>query len=1045
MPIENQQDASDVDAYIDRIFNAISTRERKHAITSLLAEKLDFEPIIMDQFIELGNKTPINAKLPPVAHNVAKLEDVYVFYIDLAESDIPTNRVRKVEASAAAELILRELNGDPLLIFTNRDNSQLHFIFPSFDATSRLVLRRMVIERYVPRRTAIQQISNIYWEYQARGNIWSALNSAFDVEAVTKKFFSKYKRVFESSLNKVSGFGDGKEEEDSKNRYVQTFFNRLMFIYFVSRKGWMRFRGDNDYLNALWKDYQSDPAQSNFYNDRLAPLFFRGLNIPDARQLDKKDPMLYAKIGDVPFLNGGLFEKSDLDRAERDIQVPDDAIEPIFKELFDKFNFTVMESTPLDIGVAVDPEMLGKVFEELVTERHESGAYYTPRPVVSFMCREALKGYLTAHDKDIDSTAISEFVDKRDTSNLSVQQALRISRYLDEIKVVDPACGSGAYLLGMMQELVELYVALYDDQLKSDARSLYRLKLEIIKGNLHGVDNDPFAVNIAMLRLWLALAIEFEPDDEHDDPDALPNLDFKIVCGDSLLGIDPGQNNLDRELIRKSDLNALKSEFMEATDSRRKDMLKHKIADVEHQLKAERGDAVLHDGVVDWLINFAEVFGPHKGFDVVVANPPYVRQEKIDRDVKPKLRSIYADSTVARADLYCYFYVRALQLLRDGGMHIFVCSNSWLDVGYGVKLQEYLLENAHVQSMYESAIERQFSTAQINTIISVIHKNPDKADDSKTRFISLRGEFEESMSDSALQQERVAEASELATSDKWGAVYLRAPDIYHVVLNKGKDKLVRLEDIAAVRRGITTGANDFFYLNRDDIDEWGIEDEFIRPVMTSPQESRSVLVDPTQLPRKLFICHKEKDDLSGTGALEYIKWGESQDYHQRPSTASRKRWYDLGDRDVTASLAMNYVVDTTARTFLMEESCLFPNVFHTMRIEDELTPKLCGAMNSTFSQMVVNLQGRSNLGGGALKVELYELDSSIVLDPELLPEIDENIFRSIDWDVLSPSPERRLIDDAVFDVLGLTQGERDGVYEGVRELVQNRKLRAKSV
>lgn len=1044
MPIENQQDASDVDAYIDRIFNAISTRERKHAITSLLAEKLDFEPIIMDQFIELGNKTPINAKLPPVAHNVAKLEDVYVFYIDLAESDISTNRVRKVEASATAELILRELNGYPLLIFTNRDNSQLHFIFPSFDATSRLVLRRMVIERYVPRRTAIQQISNIYWEYQARGSIYAALDSAFDVEAVTKKFFSEYKRVFESSLNKVSGFGDGKEEEDAKNRYVQTFFNRLMFIYFVSRKGWMRFRGDNDYLKALWKDYKSSTDEDNFYNDRLKPLFFHVLNTPDARHLKRKYPMLYAKIGDVPFLNGGLFEKSDLDHAERDVQVPDDAIEPIFKELFDKFNFTVMESTPLDIGVAVDPEMLGKVFEELVTERHESGAYYTPRPVVSFMCREALKGYLTAHDKDIDSTAISEFVDKRDTSNLSVPQALSISRYLDDIKVVDPACGSGAYLLGMMQELVELYVALYDDQLKSDARSLYRLKLEIIKRNLHGVDNDPFAVNIAMLRLWLALAIEFEPDDQHDDPDALPNLEFKIVCGDSLLGIDPGQNNLDRELIRKSDLNALKSEFMEETDPRHKDMLKHKISGVEVQLKAERGDAVLHDGVVDWLINFAEVFGPHKGFDVVVANPPYVRQEKIDRDVKPKLRSIYADSTVARADLYCYFYVRALQLLRDGGMHIFVCSNSWLDVGYGVKLQEHLLENAHVQSVYESAIERQFSTAQINTIISVIHKNPDKADDSKTRFISLRGEFEKAMSDSDLQQERVVEASELATSDKWGAVYLRAPDIYHTLLNKGKDKLVRLSDIATVRRGITTGANGFFYLTRDDIDKWGIEDEYLKPVMTSPQESRSILVDLAQLPRKLFTCHEEKDELSGTGALEYINWGEAQGYHQRLSTASRNRWWNIGENHL-AHIAINTLISSTARTFFSPTELLFDQCAYTIHGSYEIALKLSSTMNSTLSQLMINLGGRVNFGGGLLRIATYEVGNLIIVNPNLLPEIDENIFRSTDWDVLSPSPERRLIDDAVFDVLGLTQGERDGVYEGVRELVQNRKLRAKSV
>lgn len=731
MPIENQQDALDVDAYIDRIFEASSTQERKHAITNLFAEKLDFVPIVFDQFVELKDKAPGNVQLPRVAYIVAELEDAHVLYIDLAESDISTDRVRKAEASVAADLIYREIDGDPLLVFTNRRNSQLHFIFPSFEGLQP-VLRRMIIERDLPRRTAIQQISNIYWEYQDKGSIHPALNSAFDVEAVTNAFFKEYKRIFDSSFEKISGFGDSEEELKHKELYILTLFNRLMFIYFVSRKGWMRFRNDNDYLNALWMDYESDPTQSNFYNDRLAHLFFGGLNIPDARHLKKKDPMLYSKIGDVPFLNGGLFQKSDLDRVEHDIQVPDDAIEPIFKELFDKFNFTVMESTPLDIGVAVDPEMLGKVFEELVTERHESGAYYTPRPVVSFMCREALKGYLTAHNKDIDSTAISEFVDTRDTSKISLSDARELSHHLYSIKVVDPACGSGAYLLGMLQELVELHMALYDHKLKLDGPGLYRLKLKIIEDNLHGVDNDPFAVNIAMLRLWLALAIEFEPDDEHDDPDALPNLDFKIVCGDSLLGIDPGQNNLDRELIRKSNLNALKSQFMEETDPRHKDILKHKISDVEDQLKSERGDAILPNGVVDWLIDFAEVFGPNKGFDVVVANPPYVNVFKIDSNrpgYRSKLMDIY-QTAYKRFDLFVPFMERGISLLAEGGMFAFITPNKYLSTEYATKLRRFMKDNITLQSLSDLSNVPVFD-ASVYPVITLAQRSEVDHDDTE--------------------------------------------------------------------------------------------------------------------------------------------------------------------------------------------------------------------------------------------------------------------------------------------------------------------------
>ena len=303
-----------------------------------------------------------------------------------------------------------------------------------------------------------------------------------------------------------------------------------MFVYFLQRKGWLTFQGNKDYLNVLWQDYHAQPKHGDFYTTRLQPLFFSGLNNPDSRDLTQG---LETLIGDVPFLNGGLFEQTDLDW-RKGIGVSDSAIEQVLRDLFDRFNFTVMESTPFDIEVAVDPEMLGKVFEELVTGRHDSGAYYTPRLVVSFMCREALKGYLEGQDTGAEADAIARFVDQRDPAGISLAAARRISQALSEVTVVDPACGSGAYMLGMMQELIELQNTLYN--VGVDAKSLYDLKLEIIQRNLYGVDLEDFVVNIAMLRLWLSLAIEYDDD---DNPPPLPNLDFKVLCGDSLLGPDP--------------------------------------------------------------------------------------------------------------------------------------------------------------------------------------------------------------------------------------------------------------------------------------------------------------------------------------------------------------------------------------------------------------------------------------------------------------------------------------------------------------------------
>ncbi len=1046
----NSQEAQVVASHIKRIFEVTSVKARAEAVRRLFVEELDFHPA--DRQISLASASN-TVVLPKDAHHVASLDTAHVVYVALNIQGI--ERVRKAEVAEAAKLISRQLGGDLLLIFTNSSISQLHLIYPSFEG-KRPTLRRMIVERYLPQRTAIQQIANIYFQWREKQSIHFALEAAFDVEAVTKRFFTEYKRVFDAAMGKIRGFDQSQKEREDKRLFVQTLFNRLMFVYFLSRKGWLTFKEDKDYLNALWKHYASQKDETNFYSDRLYHLFFFGLNNPQSQDLNFRDSYMESIYGSVPFLNGGLFEETCQDKRDG-IAVPDEAIKPILTDLFDRFNFTVMESTPFDIEVAVDPEMLGKVFEELVTGRHESGSYYTPRPVVAFMCREGLKGYLAGENTDLSDEAIANFVDNHDARDIPITGAQQVAAALKEVTAVDPACGSGAYLLGMMQELVELQTALFSDQLKEDAQSLYDLKLRIIQRNLYGVDIDPFATNIAMLRLWLALAIEFEGE----RPEPLPNLDFKIVCGDSLLGPDPDPKsfgNLFRAGVHMvaDELATLKKEFMGSTGAE-KDRLKEEVEQLQDQLKSARAEAAPPPGVVDWSVEFAEVFDKRGGFDIVVANPPYVRQEKIGPN-KDELKKEYASAVMARSDLYCYFYARALQILRDGGMHVFVCSNSWLDVGYGAKLQEYLLINSHVRAIYESAVERQFSTAQINTMISVIEKST--SDSSRnTRFVSLRQEFEKALANAASRREISVTDTELMEAgkgspdtrgrrkfvgDKWGGKYLRAPDIYWTIFDKGRGNLVRLGNVAKVRRGVTTGANDFFLLNDETIERWGIDDEFLQPVMTSPRESSSISIDAVQLPKKLFMCHEDKDDLVGTAALDYILWGESEGYNLRRSVSGRRLWYDLGKRK-TASLAMNYVIGSTARTFYVPTGSHFTNVFHTVSIPPASLLRFCAALNSTLSQFMLNLTGRANLGGGALKVELYEFESLKIAEPKQLPDFDTGIFGTANWDVLTPSSERRLIDDAVFDWLGLTQGEREAVYAGVTELVENRRRRAQSV
>ena len=377
-----------------------------------------------------------------------------------------------------------------------------------------------------------------------------------------------------------------------------------MFISFIQKKGWLTYNGDKDYLSALWKAYQSPqpPLQKgarsrNFYRDRLSHLFFSMLNnSSEVNIIDiNNGGFLKDVIGNVPFLNGGLFEQG-AEEKDSKIVVPDECIDLILHELFQKFAFTVTESTPLDVEVAVDPEMLGKVFEELVTGRHESGSYYTPKPIVSFMCRESLKGYLKTQVAEESSSAIALLVDEQNSSELTNSESILSA--LKRVRTCDLACGSGAYLLGMLHELLDLRQRL-ESSIESisplsrgtKGDSVYQHKLEIIQNNLYGVDIDVFAVNIARLRLWLSLAVDYEGE----KPQPLPNLKYKIDVGDSLISPNPTEIKLTDVLIEK--YREVKAEYIKTHNGDRKKVLDKEITKLKKEISLiTYGKAPLNKG-----------------------------------------------------------------------------------------------------------------------------------------------------------------------------------------------------------------------------------------------------------------------------------------------------------------------------------------------------------------------------------------------------------------------------------------------------------------
>lgn len=944
------------------------------------------------------------------------------------------------------------------------------------------------------------------------------LIDAFSVEPLNKAFFKEYREnVFEKIVNEVKG-----QFQDAENArlFTQRLLNRLMFLYFIQKKGWMKYGGSEDYLWHIFDD--SIRKNENFYRDRLYYVFFYGLsNQAESKEIHDSAELEVLR-GHVPYLNGGLFEQEPDGTDEKGkIIISNDRFSDILT-LFGNYNFTIDESTPFEVQVAVDPEMLGKVFEELVTGRHSSGSYYTPRTVVSFMCREALKHALAECDTP---EAISRLVDESDGKD--VKNPEKILDRLRGLRACDPACGSGAYLLGMLQELLHVREALFAaTAIAKDAQ--YNWKREIIENNIYGVDLDRFATQIAALRLWLSLAIE------SDEPHPLPNLKYKIGCGDSLLAPieTTGQADLHRRALIEQ-FRARKAEYTDAEDHLQKAeaeteierlrveiartlqhlpeppsearlmLAKNSVTEIEAKLRAalDRGDkykaeehqrnltklkaeiadmeaaaTVQHydtGNIFDWSVEFAEVF-EDGGFDIVLANPPYVRQEEIDKDVKKKLLELYAEAMTGKSDLFVAFYARGLQVLRDGGTHVFVCSNSWLDVGYGGKLQGYLLNNSHVAAIYDSAIERQFASADINTIISFIHKQePD--DDDVTRFVSLRAPFLEALADETKRRVVTKTSAEIWESganehnryegDKWGGKYLRAADIYYSVIEKGADQIHQLSEYFDGERYLNTGGADGFFILTDvtempngnywvenaavledgtEIFSGEIERAFLRPLIKNyTRQNKSIEIGGFDA--YCLVINENPSRLLN----RYIHWGETQGYDQRSVTRLQNPWY-------RPTIQMQNGVEILAPRSFGETFVVYSNParhlslrFYRLHHKYPNSQQLVGYLNSTLYILFLETLGNKSLGQGVLDFFMADflrmkipvvLNSSVECAYERMKNRDiKPIFQEIS------EPDRRELDNIIFDALGLTQGERDAVYEAVIDLVSKRLQRAQTI
>ncbi len=627
-----------------------------------------------------------------------------------------------------------------------------------------------------------------------------ALKEIFSLEAISKAFYREFAKVFEETLVPgIIGFSPRKRVRD----FALAFVARVLFLGFLAKRKWLG--GDERFLPHLLERYRATGGKDRFYRDWLEPLFFQALKAPRGRK-----PASFAHLPEdirqayieAPFLNGELFNRKDgVDK--EGVYITDEAVEAFFNFIF-SYNFTVEENTASDADLELNPEFLGLILEKLVNtvgvggRATELGAHYTPRVEVDLMVRLALAEYLTRQGLPLEKAY--RLLDG-EAEALTLEEKERARSLLKEAKILDPAVGSGAFLLGALHVLEETLERLGEPRTLNLRRSLMQ--------NLYGVDILEWAVWMAELRLWLAYFVDLKDEARKSPHPLLPSLGLKVRQGDSVLQtidktplpirLPPDDAALEREEVRNAfrELVRAKDNYFNNRGVSEKDVEEKERAFLERYIEATligRGkqQALALEGVDDpsktldeeleqirkllrqpkrpfvYFLDFAEVLlGPKGGFDIVIGNPPYLRQEEIrdllgrfePKEYKAKLQAAVQeglerfgpyDATfptpkpAGRSDLYTYFYAQSLVLLHEKGVHAFVVSNSWLDVQYGAWLQQVFLEAAPLRYVIENRVKRTFE-ADVNTVITVAHalRQERLPENWPVLFIAAKKPFEE--------------------------------------------------------------------------------------------------------------------------------------------------------------------------------------------------------------------------------------------------------------------------------------------------------------
>ena len=771
--------------------------------------------------------------------------------------------------------------------------------------------------------TAIKQFGKLKESKQALTDI----TEAFSVETLTKQFykdlFEWYQWAIDDSTqvtfpNNITTEDDDRDDVEKK---VIRMITRIMFVWFIKQKELVPNRiFDIEYLSTILKEF--DPYSTtvgNYYNAILQNLFFATLNcaIEDengntrkfatSKKRDIKTLYRYAEMfsiseqevinlfSEVPFLNGGLFECLDKTRyidgveqcynfdgfSRNDTRFADGrykhrAVVPniLFFEpekgllsILSRYNFTIEENSPEEQQVALDPELLGKVFENLLgaynpetkeTARNQSGSFYTPREIVNYMVDESLIAYLGNNDF-VRSLFSYDFTFDKAKSN----EYLKIADKLKAVKILDPACGSGAFPMGLLNRMIDILERI------SPNEDIYELKLSVIENCLYGCDIQSIAAQITKLRFFISLICNCEKDASKPNfgIPTLPNLETNFVSANSLIAKKKEDRQLN--LFKSEEIESIKKELHQIRHlhfSAKSTSTKHRLREKDLDLRKKLIELLSDENyfasddakqLAEWnpydqnavspFFDPEWMFGVNNGFDIVIGNPPYIQLQNNGGELA-KLYEGCGYSTFARTgDIYCLFYERGWQLLKKSGHLCYITSNKWMRAGYGEKTRDFFANKTNPLLLIDFAGVKIFESATVDTNILLFSRSNNQHKTVCAVTNKQNKDSVKNLSDFVRQQDTICDFS---TSDSW------------VVLSPIEQSIKRkIEAVGTplkdwdinIYRGVLTGCNEAFIIStakRNEIlDNCQTEDErkrtaeLIRPILRGRDIKRYEYVD----------------------------------------------------------------------------------------------------------------------------------------------------------------------------------------------------------